>query len=678
MVNIVKQTGTNFYGKAKNSFSDEEKTILQELGDDKNAREYYEELWREFIYAYQTMLYEYSIQRQYNPNLPPEQQVRKMFPQDNRLNDYKLPLEFAVITRQLADELASLPTAKWSSLTSDLASREAKSKTFQRMFDWILDINDSQWETVKTLLSKGIFGTAFEYVYHEYVEYPDHEVSGVKEGMVQWKKINRIISRTRFKNLDIRRVVMDHNANDIEDAEHSFIFQNLGESTFKQLYGNKKFYNIENIKAMPLSDVYVSLGEARKGYLPDVVQVGHYFNVPKNQHVILANGQKISIEDQHIPIPSLNGKRPMMPLAVYYESKAQGEFYGISKSQVIKPFREVKNKLRNAFFDIAKKVAFNTLVVDPMSDFDETTYEFGQPFIRAVPDEVKPLPVSANLQPVIELDKQTDQDVIMFTGINIQDISGGPASESATKSAIRKESQTKLVELGLKMNSYHGFKRRNILLKQLIRLHYKSARIKKVVGGPTEPLQITTKGTQLRRGVLNKGKIYEEKIDGMGIFEMRAGDFRDDVDLIMEGGNVSITKELIKARQQEAAEYILKIPPDPQKQMPFDVQELVNWAVEWGELPKEISANPEKPLEEKSEDEIMEEAGVNLLDKPQSMSDIINQKQDVERQETMPTGEGPPVGATPLGGPALLGGTPPPAQGPPPAPGPGAAPPAGA
>lgn len=630
------------YGEAVKAFSSEEQDILSLMNADKIARVFYENQWREYNYAYQMILYEYAYQRQFNPSLPLEQQVRNMFP-EKKLADYKLPLEFAVITRQMADELNSIPRPKWTSMTPTNSERESKSKIFQRVYDYVYDQADGDWENFKTLLGKAIYGTAIEHVFHEYAEYPDWEVDGVDDnGQVKHKKVQRVISQTRFKYKDLRHVLVDCNATDINDAEHSFLLANINYPTFKRMYGNKDIYNTKDVNPISPTEAFVTLGEARKGTTFPIVQIALFHDVPNNREVLMANGHRINIQDRHIPVPSVKG-RPQLPLAVHYESRADNEFYGISKSTVIKPFREVKNKLRNAFFDIAKKMAFNTLVIDPMSDFDETTYEFGQPFIRAIPDEIKPIPSSGNLQPIVDLDKQTDQDVIVFTGINILNTAQGSSSESATKTAVRQESQVKLVELGLKLNSFHGYKRRAILMKQLIRLHYGSARVRKIVGEGTEPMVITTPGVQMTRGsILRPNKVDEKKISGIGRFELKPKDMQDDVELVMEGGAVSATKELTKARQKEAADFILSIPPDPQNQANYDVQALVKWAVEWGELPKEIMKGQEKSLEGKSPDEIIQ--GMDLLEKPPTVDDTINQMKNAQGQQGQPPAQGGPGG----------------------------------
>jgi len=79
------------YGQTVKTFTSEEQDILALMGADKVARVFYENQWREFNYAYQMILYEYAYQRQFNPSLPLEQQVRNMFP-EKKLADYSCRL----------------------------------------------------------------------------------------------------------------------------------------------------------------------------------------------------------------------------------------------------------------------------------------------------------------------------------------------------------------------------------------------------------------------------------------------------------------------------------------------------------------------------------------------------------------------------------------------------------
>lgn len=641
------------YGRKFSEYNDEEQRILQELAVDKARRSYYEQTWRQWNFAYQMILLEYAAQRRFNPEIAPEYQVRQLYP-DKKMSDYHIPVEFAVITRQIADEMANLPSAHWINLGESEGDRAGKELIFQHVYDYFYDGCNGDVETFKTLLAKGIYGTSFEYIYQEFMKYDDMEPDGVgDDGEVQYKKITRIVNRPRFKNIDIRHVVVDVNATHIDEAEHAFIYQNYGFETFKRLFANTKLYDISGVQAVNVVECYVSVGEARGASLGQVVQVARYYKPITNEMCITANGKRINLKRMYCPIPAINGK-PWIPLAVYYDSPVDREFYGIGKCFLLAPFREIKNKLRNMFFDVTKKVAFNTLVIDPTSDFDESSYEFGQPFIRAVPDEVKPLQVQANLQPAIELDKQNDSDIIAATGINFLDTSGGVASESATKTAVRKESQVKLVESGLKYNTADGFKRRALLMKNLIRLHFGTGKTKITAEGAAVPLKIKTKGVKMNRGKGAKGKynISTEKVKGYGMFTLDAEDLADDFDVVLEGGAIAMTKELKKARQLEAAGFILKVPPDPSNQMPYDNKELVKWAQEWGELPQSIL--PDSQGDVTQEDPAKVAANLPLLDRPPNAQSFLqNQGQGGPGAGVAPSGPGAAAGGQP--GAAVMG-----------------------
>lgn len=630
-----------YYGKSYKDLPEEDRKVFSKLFIDKQARAYYEPMWKEWNYAYQAVLFEYAFQRKFNDKVAPELQVRNLFSQnDRRLSDYRLPVEFAIIVRQIADEMSNLPKTRWVSLTQNLGTRDGKSRIFNYLYDWNYYEIDGDLETFKTLLAKAIYGTSIEYIFHEYADYKDFEPSGVKDGQVEWKQIQRVVSRPRFVNLDLRHFYVDANATDIREAGHSFMAMNYTKDAFDRLYPDGPRWDTKGVTCVGLNEMYANLGEVRRGMTLLGVQVIKYFDCLSNCVITYANGKRINRKGEHIPVPSLNG-RPPLPFAVFYDSPVDKEFYALGKCAILKPFREVKNKLRNAFFDISKKMAFNTLVIDPASDFDEETFEFGQNFIRAVPDEVKPLPVSANLQPVIDLDNRTDQDMIWATGVNFLDVAQGAASETATKTAVRKESQVKIVELGLKYNTVDGFKRRSLLLKQLLRLHLKAAMVQKVVGEDSVPLQVKTPGVQVFRDKKKPFKLKEQRQQGFGLFTIRPEDMDEDVDLILEVGNIAATRELMKARQLEAMEFIKSLPPvPPGSQASYDQREVVKWAVEWGQLPPEVLPPGDKPLSDQSPQDVMK--NLSLIDKPPTINDHIENQQAQQGQLPPTPGTTPP------------------------------------
>jgi hypothetical protein len=105
---------------------------------------------------------------------------------------------------------------------------------------------------------------------------------------------------------------------------------------------------------------------------------------------------------------------------------------------------------------------------------------------------------------------------------------------------------------------------------------------------------------------------------------MNPKDFDDDVDLILEIGNIAATRELMKARQMEAVGMIVKLQPQPSPapgapQPSYDQRELVKFLVEWGELPKEILPPGDKPLSDQNVEDVI--AKMKLLDKPPSLND---------------------------------------------------------
>src|SRR5690606_26958615 len=131
-------------------------------------------------------------------------------------------------------------------------------------------------------------------IFHDYQTYPDKEASSFKDGQVVYKDIQRVISQTKFKSLDIRHFLVDRNATDIDSAEHAAVLMNMGEQSFKQAFGDTEIYDITGVKACSIQEVYVSLGESRKNAPFIGVQVAFWWSVPDNCFMVLANGKRIN------------------------------------------------------------------------------------------------------------------------------------------------------------------------------------------------------------------------------------------------------------------------------------------------------------------------------------------------------------------------------------------------
>lgn len=538
--------------------------VLSEMSKMVMARQYKEIEWYENSHAYQTIVDEYlSAKRSYDPNVAPELQQRLPFRERN-MSDNHLPVEFAVVQRKLTTIMANLPKMNWTPMNvMNVTEREGKAVTFGYLFDYVWYLTNGDVEMFKCVLCSLIYGTGLMEWFHEFYVRNLLVPSDVDEsGQVTYKQERRIVSQTRCRNKDIRYVLFDENALNVGTIERGTVIEHLGLDTFKKQY---KSFRIEGVQPINPIQCFLKPGDEKRAQPMMVVELCKYYNEILDQYVLIANGIHINpysgTRDEGsegcAPIPS---RDKLFPIAVFIDHHLDGEFYGMGEVTLAKPMRFIKNKTRNMIFDVMKKVGFPTLIIDPMSDFDEEDYEFGQPFVRAEPGDIVPIPINANLDVAINLDKLNDNDLSVYTGQNIFDTSNAQPDETATKTALRRESQNAMTENYMKYNMDQGFKRLWTGMKNSILLHYKAARLDDLTREPTG-FKVRTIGKRLIRSQSEPGKIIEEDATGASFFETKPTDFADDYDLVLEMSNIAYTKELEKQRQDEALTFLVELGP---------------------------------------------------------------------------------------------------------------------
>uniref|UniRef100_A0A6H1ZRK3 Portal protein n=1 Tax=viral metagenome TaxID=1070528 RepID=A0A6H1ZRK3_9ZZZZ len=537
------------YPVQKNSSKDTRHTgigeyILGECEKMKRSREYKEREWDEANHAYQTVISEYK--RAFDQNKAPEIQFR-----DKQMSDIKLPLEFAVIQRKLTFILSNTPKPKWLALAKKLddEQKQSKGKVFTHIFDYVWYLCDGDWEEFKTIISSLIYSIGYLSWFHEYYEYDCEMPDDFKNGVLTYKKVKKVISRTKLRNEDVRHVLLDYNASDLRDVQKGAIVRHYNKPTFEKLFAN---YSIDGIQPITPIECFMKVGEERGSQDKEIYETIYYYDEGLDRFAIASNGYHINPyrgervlkeNEGWSPIPSFDKK---FPVAFWIDHYLDSELYAMGECQLTKPFREIKNKTRNMVFDVMKKIAFQTIIIDPLSDFDEDEYEFGQPFIRAEINDVKPLPVSANLDFTVRMDEGTNNDIAIFTGINISDTANPVANETATKTAARRESQFAIIENYIKQNMSYGWKRLWLGMKDTIKLGYRVPQVNE--DGEKTGFLVRTDGVKLFR---SQGKTVEEKKDGSYIFETKPDDLEGDFELIPEMSNVAYTKELEDEKKRE-------------------------------------------------------------------------------------------------------------------------------
>jgi hypothetical protein len=632
--------------------------ILSEIEKMKTDREPMETEWNEAANAYQTIIDEFK--RMFDVNKAPELQFRNYYSK-HRLSDIRLPVEFSIIQRKLTYIMSNIPKPSWISvnMSKKQSERQATGKMFKYIFDYVWYLCDGDFELFKTIIKSLIYSIGYIHWWHEYSKYDCEVPDTFENGEIVYKKVTKVISRTRVEDMDPRHVFLDYNASDISGVMRGAFIKHYSPSKAKQIFGDK----IKDLLPITPIECFLKPYESKSGTNKNVYEAIYWYDEVMDRYAIVINGQHINryegvrINTENTgwsPIPSDDKK---FPIAFFIDHFIDGSKYGMGECKLAKPLRIVKNNARNLIFDVMKKIGFQTLIIDPLSDFDEEEYEFGQPFIRAAVDDIKPLPVSANLDVAVQMYDQTDNDVAQFTGINISDTGNPTQNETATKTAVRRESQLAIIENYLKFNTPFGFKRLWLGMKNTIRIAGKVPEITEK--GDTKNMLIMTDGVKLFR----KGStVAEQSEKGSWVFETKPEDFDDDMELVLQIGNIAYTKELEDEKKREGITKLmaLAVPGGP-----VNGYRLAQESAQLDGLPEDI-VNTEPAKEQgdidlnKSPEEITK--NLDLAAKPPSLDELFNKNMaeasnpeaGTPSQRTSKVGTVPGIQATPQTNPAII------------------------
>lgn len=595
-------------------------------------RSYFEEMWRENLYALVAHINTVSgYSKQFNPDESPE--IQQYYANQHsggfHLSDVRYPLEFAVIMRKLATESKNIPQPDWMVMDDD---DQSSALLFKSIYEGIMHEEVGvEYQEMELLLGKNIFGTSITWsrlvAYEHIIKEPQINEQGVVDFVEKTVKVRKFQS----DNMDLRHVLIDEGCKraDLADCEDCIVFEYYSEDKAKKEFSYVDFDEL-GIKAVPLCDVFQSVNEQNGGGNKPVFEAMHCYNKIQDEYTILINGK--TVRTSPIVAQPYCGEKDL-PITIFVDHKIPGQPYGYGEPSIVKAFRETKNKNRNMIHDITGKTGKPTLVVSPAATFDEENYFWNQDFIRAEPDQVKPLLINANLQAAVDLDERTDADVVMVTGININDTTSPNSDETATKTVVRKESQVALIDLGMRVNMACGFKRWHRVNACIILPHLKSPNFDK--DGKEVLRKVVTKDKQLFNIQDQKlqgeiGKFTMEEKPGVYIFQYKGESLDYDFRPVLKMGNIVISDQLEKNITLEGLEALARLAPNVvnQEYLGSEIIRLFNFKDTAIKKQEESAVKAKATTPEDEVNKIIQQAGGVIPENQQLINQFKNAKED--------------------------------------------------
>lgn len=241
-------------------------------------------------------------------------------------------------------------------------------------------------------------------------------------------------------------IFIDEKAKHIDEAVDMFKREVLNIEEFHRIYGDKPgFFDTEYVTAGGETSTR-SYFQLPKDTTEQDVEVLHYYNRAIDAYWVCANN--ITICDE--PLPT---KHKELPVAVYYQYRVPGRFWGMGIPKVMHHLSEERKSIRNLNMDRQKIIVGGAFLHNnafDLDDEDETIYPG-----KWISIDTNGQPVSAAIQQLNMGDVPSSyfrteeillEDIRRAHGIDDR-IQGVNVGGTATEAAILKESSLKRVNL---------------------------------------------------------------------------------------------------------------------------------------------------------------------------------------------------------------------------------------
>ncbi len=281
------------------------------------------------------------------------------------------------------------------------------------------------------------------------------------------------------------------------------------------------------------------------------VEIWMYNNKVKDIFRVIANG--VPILSEHNPYAHKE-----LPYWTLYDYKEPGKFWGIGEMEITHPFSKSKNRFGNMILDQAEYSINKPLVMmrdTQFSDTDDNIPTWGPGYILEYTGTgsfqfMDTPPVGADAWQSIDY---INNEITVATGVDARSMISEQRSETATKEALMKESQTRRIASGESVNNVCGYQRMAKLRKANIRQFLKIKRAYKMA--PDLFTEAGYKNIKLYdMALVKKGEGFElvEDKGAINYFEASPKNIRNDFDVIIQAQDtMSSSKTLDKAMAQE-------------------------------------------------------------------------------------------------------------------------------
>tara|TARA_Y100000310_G_scaffold84459_3_gene81356 strand:+ start:7087 stop:9135 length:2049 start_codon:yes stop_codon:yes gene_type:complete len=296
-------------------------------------------------------------------------------------------------------------------------------------------------------------------------------------------------------NVSPFKFLVDPNALSLDDAEDCAEFRLVNWNEFQDDYHMSPWYkNTEHV--MP--GVWHSLDptfQRQANMAPtDQVLIVEYFNKRRDMWVTYANGVEIRyspLPDQHkqLPYADLHNKpnfgstvgRIQTGESEYISVATEETFWSQGDADIIGQEQDQKTAFRRAHLDGAKRANTNIIATDGfVLDSTMTDWYQGTPVVGGM-NRIQVMPLGRTDPSYVQVVQELQQDMTKEVGVN-PDVLISEKKQTATQSAIERESMLTRVQSDNIVDENTGIRRLGLLMSKLIVENYRKKQLTRITG----------------------------------------------------------------------------------------------------------------------------------------------------------------------------------------------------
>lgn len=417
-------------------------------------------------------------------NIKAEYKQYKTNPQDKENPDmvnYQMNTWFAIANTKLAELLANIP--KWDFLPYD--EDGARLKQVREIFwNYIWKISKTDLSIYRIVNDAVKFGCWFG------LETLSNKIRQVKTPKKNKDWGYDFVEDTicEYDGCELVYLPWENvfiNGSSLEDSTEAIALQYFTREQFMEYFKNDKVYSFkeEDITSNYFYYPWVSndliITPSTKispnntfSYDRDrqMVSVLHYWNKPKDEWVVLANGCWIN-PTQKGWVMGIPFTHKEIPIVQYVDHYVEDFAYGMGEFDITKRSRLLKDKARSLTIEVVKAQA-GLITIDPDADFDEAVVEFGiRKFAKVSPKDIGFFAPTMNTNTLQYIEGKVDEDLIIESGVDFRQQLLGQ-NETAERTKGRTAAAQKRILQNIKYNAYTFYDRLARLRMSNMEMYY--------------------------------------------------------------------------------------------------------------------------------------------------------------------------------------------------------------